>query len=677
MAPEQLAGGAASVQSDLYALGLVLYELFTGKRAFDSPDPAVIRRLQADSSPKSPSSLTPDIEPAVERVVMRCLEREPRDRPVSAYAVLGALPGGDPLAAALAAGETPSPELVANARVAGGLKPAVAIACIAFVLATFGWWAGVEQSLPRGFTRSETTLALRAEDVLAKAGIANPPRYAYGGFDQNRVYNAVRARMDSTAVARGRPKQGTEMTSLYWRRFSPERLVNPSLHDAIPRLFQPPQALPGSAMVLMEPDGKLILFQMVPDAGRSGATDSLNAGDRAGQAAVDWPALVSAGGYDATRMTRVAPSAAPGIRTDSVTAWSVPGRRPNDRPVTLLAGWLGGKVVHVSIDSDWGTSVDPFAFRSPPPGDSWFYLCFWVLIPTVAGVFFGVRNLRAGRGDRRGATVLAVFVFACYWIAHFIVQDVGRAGILEALDSMLDNIPIGHALLHAVSVWFVYVALEPYLRRLWPRVLVSWARLVTGRYRDPLIGRDIVIGFVFAGADAALTLAAQRLAPTVSTRPPFQIFDSLAGTGLLLGSLLYNAAISVLIALGFFSVLLLARLTLRRNDLAVAAAILVIALGTYSGNAGDVGPIRAIAAAVGSAGLAMVGVRFGLLAGIVGAFVRVAIDIIPWTMDLSVWYSGRMILVLAVLAALLIYGLAAALAGRSIFKDPIQEGAGV
>jgi hypothetical protein len=42
-----------------------------------------------------------------------------------------------------------------------------------------------------------------------------------------------------------------------------------------------------------------------------------------------------AGGYDATRMIRVAPSAAPGIRTDSVTAWSVPGRRPNDRSVTL------------------------------------------------------------------------------------------------------------------------------------------------------------------------------------------------------------------------------------------------------------------------------------------------------------------------------------------------------
>jgi hypothetical protein len=67
----------------------------------------------------------------------------------------------------------------------------------------------------------------------------------------------------------------------------------------------------------------------------------------------------------------------------------------------------------------------------------------------------------------------------------------------------------------------------------------------------------------------------------------------------------------------------------------------------------------------------MVGVRFGLLAGIVGAFVRVAIDIIPWTMDLSAWYSGRMVLVLGVLAALLAYGLAAALAGRSIFKDPI------
>src|SRR5207244_12827185 len=56
-----------------------------------------------------------NLDPAVERVVLRCVEYDARNRPVSALAVAAALPGGDPLAAALASGETPSPQLVAAA----------------------------------------------------------------------------------------------------------------------------------------------------------------------------------------------------------------------------------------------------------------------------------------------------------------------------------------------------------------------------------------------------------------------------------------------------------------------------------------------------------------------------------------------------------------------------------
>jgi len=121
MAPEQLQGAPATVQSDLYALGLLMYELFTGKRAHAGttfPD----RLRESSSRITTPSEHIHDIDPAVERIILRCLSRDPAERPRSAREVIAALPGGDPLAAALAAGETPSPKLVAAAGTEGSLS---------------------------------------------------------------------------------------------------------------------------------------------------------------------------------------------------------------------------------------------------------------------------------------------------------------------------------------------------------------------------------------------------------------------------------------------------------------------------------------------------------------------------------------------------------------------------
>ena len=87
MAPEQLAGKGASVQSDIYALGLVLYELFTGRKAFEAATLAEWRRKHAEEQPTAPSTVTPGLDPAVERVILRCLEKEPKARPRSVAAV--------------------------------------------------------------------------------------------------------------------------------------------------------------------------------------------------------------------------------------------------------------------------------------------------------------------------------------------------------------------------------------------------------------------------------------------------------------------------------------------------------------------------------------------------------------------------------------------------------------
>jgi len=99
MAPEQLLGEEVTVRSDIYALGLVLYELFTGKPAFEGKTRDEILRARRESMPRRPSTLVPDLDPAVELVILRCLEREPEDRPSSALIVSAALPGGEYLIA--------------------------------------------------------------------------------------------------------------------------------------------------------------------------------------------------------------------------------------------------------------------------------------------------------------------------------------------------------------------------------------------------------------------------------------------------------------------------------------------------------------------------------------------------------------------------------------------------
>ena len=98
MSPEQFAGGELTPKSDLYSLGLVLYEIFTGKRPFDATSTAEMARLRDKSAPTAPSQYVKELDPLIERVILRCLEKDPKKRPASALQVAAALPGGNPLA---------------------------------------------------------------------------------------------------------------------------------------------------------------------------------------------------------------------------------------------------------------------------------------------------------------------------------------------------------------------------------------------------------------------------------------------------------------------------------------------------------------------------------------------------------------------------------------------------
>ncbi|HEY8205156.1 MAG TPA: serine/threonine-protein kinase, partial [Pyrinomonadaceae bacterium] len=98
MAPEQLEGKAFTVRSDIYSLGLLLYELFTGRKAFDAPTlNELIKLRRSDTTPTTPTSLVQNLDPLIEKVIDRCIQKDPEQRPASALQVAAALPGGDPL----------------------------------------------------------------------------------------------------------------------------------------------------------------------------------------------------------------------------------------------------------------------------------------------------------------------------------------------------------------------------------------------------------------------------------------------------------------------------------------------------------------------------------------------------------------------------------------------------
>ena len=50
-------------------------------------------------------------------------------------------------------------------------------------------------------------------------------------------------------------------------------------------------------------------------------------------------------------------------------------------------------------------------------------------------------------------------------------------------------------------VWLLYIALEPHLRRVWPETMIGWSRLLAGSVRDPLVGRDVLVGVLVAIGD--------------------------------------------------------------------------------------------------------------------------------------------------------------------------------
>jgi len=325
MAPELFSGKGASVKSDLYALGLVLFELYTGKHAFDAPSVAGYRQKHAEETPSSPSALVPGMDPAVERAILRCIEKDPRIRPASAAQVAAALPGGDPLAAAVAAGETPSPEMVAAAGGEDRLSPAVARGLLAVTL-TFvflhAFLAARISLLPlAGSEKSGEVLRARAREILAGLGMPERPADWAGNLAPDFAFLGWVAGHDDSGE---RWRRGISRDGLsYTYRESPLPLVPENFRGGpfpLPLVTEldPPPVLAGMKQVVLDPEGRLKQLHVVPEQIEK------SQGPAPSGSAPDWGPLFRAAGLDATLFRPVESRWSPDSYADVRAAWEGP-----------------------------------------------------------------------------------------------------------------------------------------------------------------------------------------------------------------------------------------------------------------------------------------------------------------------------------------------------------------
>jgi serine/threonine protein kinase len=128
MAPEQVSGKPIDYRTDIYSLGLVLYEVFTGKQAFVGENPVAVALKQVQGTPEPPHEIEPAIPVSVERAILKCLEKEPGKRFQSVAELESALTSSG-TRAVLASANNPSPSFTnreAVARPATGTAPPLA-----------------------------------------------------------------------------------------------------------------------------------------------------------------------------------------------------------------------------------------------------------------------------------------------------------------------------------------------------------------------------------------------------------------------------------------------------------------------------------------------------------------------------------------------------------------------
>jgi hypothetical protein len=668
MAPEQIGKGEASVRSDIYSLGLVFYELFTGRLPYQANTPVEWRRAHMESSPRTPSSVVKDIDPVVEKAILTCLQKDPALRPSSVRQVAAAFPGGDPLAAALAAGETPSPEMVAASGETEGLRPVVAWVVLAGVVVSV--IAAILMSAQAKLYRRvpldtpPDALAQRARDILRSVGYSEPPVDTAMSFYEGKDFLRYIADHDKSKTRWDHLETGA---FVFWYRGSPQPLATLAFVTEGPMpgfvwTDDPPLDMSGMTRVKLNPLGHLAQFIAVPPQVEKAAGVAPSP---------DWAPLFSAAGLDSSKWPTAQPMWTPPVYSDARAAWTGSLAERPDIPMRIEAAAYRGRPVYFELIGPW-TRPQRMQPYQPTAREQVTVVIFIGLgiSMLVVGAILARRNLRLGRGDRRGAFRLAAFVFAACAVGWFFgihhVPNFSEFGLFMEF--------LAWGLLWSFFAWLLYIALEPYVRRRWPATLVSWSRLLAGDLRDPLVGRDVLAGCLWG----AFWVALNRLMwffPSWLGYPPTQPKSGpdwqFLGARTIIADISNSLFFEVLIALTLLFVLVLLRALLRKEWAAAVAWVLFFTV-SFSVGSNSV-PVALVDNLIVQGVTLFLLRRLGLLWLVVAFVFNGVLSSFPLTTQGSAWYAGISLAGILLMAAMALYAFYTSLGGRPVFGGAVLE----
>lgn len=663
MAPEQMSGKPATVRSDIYSLGLVMYEVFTGRYPYEGARTfGEIAEVKDSSHPPSPSTLVEDIDPMIERVILNCLEKDQELRPASTTAVIAALYGGDLLSAILAAGETPSPDMVAAAGQKTKTGASVVLRSIAafivLLMTTVFLSPRVHPLIRAHESKAPLVLAEKARELVRETLHAPPAVDEAFGFRGNlhpgAALDAVLGRVS------GPDRYATRETHepLFWYRWSDSwlRPVDPMNVVFGSGRVEPTDPLllrPGNMVIVLGSDGRLLGLERQPsESDAKFPADSEKV----------WASLLARTGFPSQSVKPSTPQRTVYLPADARLirrAWLVTGQRETGGSILIEGAELAGQPVFMAVldasagDTDAGTwqTVGSRRERMQLSQHVLWTALFIISVPLA------VSNLRRGRSDPRGALVLAGMVFVVRnlgWLlaAHHVpgLGQFRQAVILSA----------SGALAESTLVWLFYTALEPFVRRFWPHTLISWSRLVKVRLRDPVVGRDVLVGSV-VGAAWSVAVMADRMLPDWlgwSARGTFwseEVFAVMGGLRPALASIIGALWSAIYSGTYLLLLLVLLRACLKRSWAAQLIAALILAgLLVPTGN-------HIVISMLLIGGLAASGVlimtRFGLLTIAVSIFMASVLIRLPLSLDLRVWYSDLSLVGLGISVGLAGWGM--------------------